>query len=202
MRRHLFPVLVAAAALANASCGDVVRSSRAPVMLVIQSMQAAQGNAPTTFFAFLNSDVLNFVTSPSPCSAESPCPTVFNDPGQATVTVVMKDVSITPTTNNQVTINRYHVSYTRADGRNTPGVDVPYGFDGGATVTVAPGATATIGFDLVKHTAKEEAPLVQLINGQNLISVIATVTLYGTDLVGNEVSATGTIQITFGNFGG
>ena len=28
-------------------------------------------------------------------------------------------------------MTRYRVEFRRTDGRNTPGVDVPYGFDGG-----------------------------------------------------------------------
>ena len=47
---------------------------------------------------------------------------------------------------NAITITQYHVEYVRSDGRNTPGVDVPYAFDSavGATVT----GTATVGFTL------------------------------------------------------
>ena len=40
------------------------------------------------------------------------------------------------------------------------GVDVPYGFDGAFTVTVAGAADAS--FTLVRHIAKEEAPLAAL----------------------------------------
>jgi hypothetical protein len=202
--RYLRPIaIIGVAAAAAASCGDVIRQGRSPSILVVNSIQAANGDKPTTFFSALNSDVLNLVTTPTPCSDTNPCPTVFNDPGQATLSVAMKDIAVTPTTNNQVTVTRYHVAYTRTDGRNTPGVDVPYPFDGAATVTVAAGgAPISVGFELVRHAAKEESPLVQLITNQNIISVIATVTFYGADLVGNAVSASGQIQITFGNFGG
>jgi hypothetical protein len=200
--RHLGVLVALAAAAAGASCGDVIRQGRSPVILVLNSIQAAQGSKPTTFFSALNSDVLNILTTPAPCSETNPCPTTFNDPGQATLSIAMKDVSVTPTTNNTVTVMRYHVEYSRADGRNTPGVDVPYSFDGASTVAIPAGPAVTIGFELVRHAAKEEAPLVQLISGQNIINVIATITFYGKDLVGNDVSATGQILITFGNFGG
>ena len=43
-------------------------------------------------------------------------------------------------TNNFITVTRYHVEFRRTDGRNTPGVDVPYAFDGAGTVTVAESA--------------------------------------------------------------
>ena len=100
-----------------------------------------------------------------------------------------------------MTITRYHVKYRRADGRNIPGMDVPYGFDGGRDRHRAGVGTVTMGFQLVRHTAKEEAPLVQLKTNGVIITTIAEVTFYGRDQVGNDISATGTIEIDFGNFG-
>ena len=99
-----------------------------------------------------------------------------------------------------MTINRYHVDYTRADGLNTPGVDVPYAFDGAVTGTIQVSGTLTLGFELVRIVAKEEPPLAALVT-TNVITTIASVTFYGPDLVGNAISATGTIQIDFGTFG-
>jgi hypothetical protein len=198
-------VRCAAAALlaaAATSCGDVVRSSRSPVMLVFNLLQAAPGNSPGELGTNLNSDVITLLTTPAPCSAESPCPTTFNDVGSAALASVMRDVAVTPTSNNQVTINRYHVAYRRADGRNREGIDVPHAFDGAATATVVPGGTPTgIGFTIVRNAAKKESPLVELGSSPNLLDTIADVTFYGTDLVGNDVSVTGSILITFANFG-
>lgn len=188
-------VSLAVLVTAAASCGDVVRSSRSPVMLVVESLSAGKTPAAT-----LLSDVLGSKTSPDPCSTTKPCPTVFNDPGTATLTVVMKDATVTPSSNNRVTINRYRVEFRRADGRNTPGVDVPHPFDGAVTLTIPAGSIGSTGFELVRVTAKEESPLVQLIVNPNIISAIATVTFFGQDLVGNDVSATGQILIEFGNF--
>jgi hypothetical protein len=149
----------------------------------------------------LSSDVLVNLTSPPPCSATSPCPTSYGDAGQITFHLVPKDISIAPTSNNQVTITRYHVDYIRADGRNVPGVDVPYGFDGAVTGTVPPSGTSTMGFVLVRVTAKSEAPLVQLVSNPQIIDTLARVAFYGTDQVGNAVSASGSMTVQFGNFG-
>lgn len=77
---------------------------------------------------------------------------------------------------------------------------MPYGFEGGGTVTVPESGKATLVFELVRHVAKAEAPLVQLINNPTVITTIAEVTFYGQDLVGNEIQATGNIQVDFGNF--
>jgi len=193
-------VALVAGVVAATSCGDVVRQGRAPVFLVIDTLSAARGSVPATFTATLSSDVITNVIQPAPCSTATPCPTTFNDLGRAVLSLAMKNVSVEPTTNNQVTIRRYRVDYTRTDGRNVQGVDVPYGFDGAATVTIVPGASATVGFEIVRNAAKQEAPLVQLINGSNTIDAIATVTFYGTDQVGNDVSVSGAIRVTFGNF--
>jgi hypothetical protein len=204
MRSAIRIVLVAGLAAAGASCGDVVRDGRSPMFLVIQSLSASRGG-PTAGAAsgFLMSDVLTMVDEPPPCSADSPCPTIFNDTGSVTLRLSPKDITgvTSPTSNNQVTITRYRVVFRRADGRNTPGVDVPYGFDGGVTGTVTGGAAVGLGFELVRHVAKQEAPLAQLASSANFISTIADITFYGQDQVGNDISVTGTLQVNFGNFG-
>ena len=187
----------------SVSCGDVARLGRAPVFLSIDLLQGASGNTtPGPFGNPLASDVLTNVISPAPCSALSPCPTIFSDLGQVVLRLIPKDViNTTPSSNNRVTITRYRVTYRRADGRNTQGVDVPYAFDGGATGTVPADGTLTLTFELVRHVAKMEAPLVQLVTNAAVITTLADVTFYGQDQVGNAISATGLIQVDFGNFG-
>ena len=193
-------VLAALVAL-SVSCGDVVRDGKAPVMLVINTLQGAQGSKPGSFGVPLNSDVITNVTSPAPCTAATPCPTIFNDVGQAALQVVLKDVSVTPSSNNQVTITRYHVEFVRSDGHNVQGVDVPFAFDGATTLTIPAGGTGTVPFELVRFTAKQESPLVQLITNPIEISTLATVTFYGTDVVGNAIQVSGSLSVNFANFG-
>jgi hypothetical protein len=194
---------LAAVIAATASCGDVVRGDHASAFILIDSLTASAGG-PTigTSSTILNSDVLALITSPAPCTTASPCPTIFNDVGTVTLRLAMKNYLVSPSFNNEVTITRYHVSYRRADGRNTQGVDVPYAFDGAATGTVPATGTISIGFELVRAVAKAEAPLRLLVNSPTILSVIADVTFYGRDRVGNDVSVTGSISIEFGNFGG
>jgi hypothetical protein len=194
---------LAAVIAATASCGDVVRGDHASAFITIDSLTASAGG-PTigTSSTILNSDVLALITSPAPCTTASPCPTIFNDVGTVTLRLAMKNYLVSPSFNNEVTITRYHVSYRRADGRNTQGVDVPYAFDGAATGTVPATGTISIGFELVRAVAKAEAPLRLLVNSPTILSVIADVTFYGRDRVGNDVSVTGSISIEFGNFGG
>jgi len=200
MIRRLFTAVALAAV--TSACGDAVRSGRSPVVLVVDALTASAGGVSAgTPSGTLRSDVLTNVTSPAPCTIAAPCPTIFNDTGQVVLHLAPKDVAIEPTSNNQVTITRYHVTYRRADARNTPGVDVPFGFDGAVTGTVPPSGPVTLRFELVRHVAKEESPLAQLVVSPNIINTIADVTFYGTDLVGNAVSTTGSISIEFGNFG-
>jgi hypothetical protein len=184
------------AVAATASCGDVVRSSRSPVMLVVNSI--AGGATATNPF---NSDVLTNVRSPAPCSDVAPCPTIRNDPGTASVSVVTKNITVSPSTNNLVMVTRAHVEYRRADGRNTPGTDVPFPFDTAVGASIPAGGSASVPFELVRHDAKLESPLVQLNYNLEVINMIAVVTFYGQDLVGNELSASGNISIAFANHG-
>jgi hypothetical protein len=206
MRHTIKLIGLAAGIIAATSCGNAARDSRSPVYLVVNQLGAAPGNKPSTFFGTLNSDVLTLVTSGGVCSLANPCPTIFGDPGQVVLSVSLKDIGNpttpnSPTSNNAVTITRYHVEYRRSDGLKTPGVDVPFAFDGAATGTVPPSGTLTLTFTLVRTIAKEEAPLVQLVNNPAVLTTIADVTFYGTDQVGNQISVTASIQIDFGNFG-
>ena len=185
---------------AAAGCGDVVRQGRSASILTVSSLAGLAGGADGTASAVLLSDVLTLRTSPTPCTPAAPCPTIFDDFGQATLTLSMKDITVAPSSNNQVTISRYTVEFSRNDGRNVPGVDVPYAFDGAVTATVPPGGSAVVAFEFIRHVAKQESPLAQLVTNPNIITTIATVTFYGQDLVGNAVSASGVMSVNFGNF--
>jgi hypothetical protein len=204
MRIVSFVLSAAALVVSATSCGDVVRSTRSPVILVVNSLTATRGATSVgTPTSTLSSDVVTLVTSGGTCSTANPCTTIFDDTGTLTLSLAPKDINNPAglTSNNQVTINRIHVSYRRTDGRNTEGVDVPYSFDTAATVTVPTTGSAAASFVIVRIQAKQEAPLVQLVTNGQLISAIADVTAFGADIVGNAVSATGSIGITFGNFG-
>jgi hypothetical protein len=186
-------VLAAIAVVVSAGCGDLATQGRAPAQLTILSLTAASGARPAEFGATLHSDV---ITNGS----------IFNDNGAAEFVLIMKDPGPNPANPvaaselNSVTISRYRVVYRRTDGRNTPGVDVPFPFDSAITTTVTSGGGST-GFQLVRHSAKQEAPLRALVFNPEMISTIADVTFYGRDQAGNDVSATGSIGIDFGNFG-
>jgi hypothetical protein len=203
MGRAARAALIGAVALSAATCGPVARTGQSPAFLIISSMEGASGADPNTFGNVLASDVLTLVEGPN----NTRVPTIFSDPGRATFRLALRDPGTplnptSPSTLNEITLTRYRVTYRRSDGRNTQGVDVPYGFDGGFTVTV-PANGAAVGFDLVRVQAKLEPPLANLANGgaQNVISTIAEITFYGRDQAGNEVTVTGSIGVNFSDFG-
>jgi hypothetical protein len=193
-------VAVGLCVLLCASCGTVVRQGSGSSYLIMDLLTAASGATPSSFGNVLQSDVVTMVKVPSGGSA----PTFFEDNGQVTLRLALKDAtSLTaPTPNNEITINSYHVTYTRADGRNTPGVDVPFAFDGAVTGTVKSGALLNLQFVIVRAQAKLEAPLEALrsLGGALIISTIAEVTFYGHDQAGHEVSVTGTINVSFADW--
>jgi hypothetical protein len=183
--------------LASASCGTLTRQGTSPSVLLITELVAAPGAEPDKFGATLFSDVVTVVDD---------IPSVWADLGRVSLQLQLKDPGPssspnTPTAANSITLDRYHVSYVRADGRNTPGVDVPYAFDGAFTFTVSTGTAMQETFELVRHIAKKEAPLAALVGSPVIINTIAEVTFYGHDQTGRSVSATGHINVEFGNFG-
>jgi hypothetical protein len=188
-------VIVAALAAASTSCGSVVRSGDSPMFLVINSLSGAAGSLLATVTPPTEPNVL----------ISHVAPPAVSDTGLVVLSTSLKDVTVAPigvptapTTNNAVTITSYQVAYVRADGQNVQGVDVPYTFDGAATGTILTGGTLSITFELVRLVAKQESPLVQLATSSTVLSVIANVTFYGTDQVGNNINVTGSITIEFG----
>lgn len=172
----------------SSSCGDVTRQGTASTFLIVRSLTADGASV-------LNSDVLTVVGG---------APTILDDAGSVTFGLGLKDPGSAnspnvPTQNNWITVNRYHVTFVRTDGRNTPGVDVPYAFDGAFTALVS--GDTSVGFTWVRHQAKGEAPLAALARNGLVISTIAQITFYGHDQTGREVSATGQMSINFANFG-
>jgi hypothetical protein len=180
-------LFVVALVAVSSACGEFTREGRAPVVLVVDSLIVGDDEQGT-----LLSDVITKNST-------------FNDMAEVEMRLILKDpgppgVTVGPSLLNAVTITRYRVEYRRSDGRNTQGVDVPYSFDSALTFTVPSDGSATGVFQLVRHAAKEEAPLKALANNLDIISTIAYVTFYGHDQAGNDVSATATIGVDFGNF--
>jgi len=130
-----------------------------------------------------------------------PC-TVFNDNVIVTFAAFPKDQAVFSGLVNDVVFDRYRVTYTRADGRNVPGVDVPYAFDGVQSFLVPiDGTEVERVFIVVRHQAKLESPLRELSqSAAGLISVLAQIDFYGHDVAGRSIKTTAHLSITFGDF--
>ena len=199
---------VAALVLLSVSCAsDLTRTGRSAAYLVIDRLEAASGAKSAEFGAFLNSDVVTMVDS-TVNGATTKVATIFSDVGRVTLRLGLKNPGSTelpsaPSPVNEVSISRYHVAFRRSDGRNTPGVDIPYGFDGAATATITGKDSITFGFELIHHSMKEEPPLKNLRGAGGAIEIltIAEITFYGRDQAGNEVSVMGTMSVNFADFG-
>jgi hypothetical protein len=177
-----------AALMTLTSCSDAIRTGQSPSYLILQSLTGGPNNSGT-----VQSDVVSDTGS------------VVQDNGTATIQVALKDpVASVPTAVNSITIYQYHVEYTRTDGHNVPGVDVPFAFDSGVTQTIAGGGSGSVPFTLVQIQAKLEAPLAALAGhrGQQVISTIAQVTFYGHDQNGRDVTVSGNIEVDFADWAG
>lgn len=184
-------------------CGEYVDGGRSPSRVIIGVLEGISG-ADQKKGNTLNSDAITLVNA-TVNNVQTKVATIFSDSGHATMSLVLRDPGVPGSTNapsslNQVTFTRYRVTYRRADGRNTPGVEVPFPFDSAATFTVS-GQGGDVNFELVRHTAKEEPPLLALRSDPTIISTIADVSFFGRDVAGNDVTVTGSIGIFFGNFG-
>jgi hypothetical protein len=185
-----------------AGCGgELLRTGRSPVYLTVDSVEVTNG-ATNNKGAGLLSDVLTLVKK-TVNGVQVQVPTIFNDTAVATLRVTQKNPSADPTEMNSVTITRYSINFRRTDGRNTPGVDVPYGWDGAVSLTIPAGTSGGVGFEIVRHVSKSEPPLRNLVSegGQIYIYTIAEITFFGRDQNGNEVSATSLVDVAFSDFG-
>lgn len=179
--------------LGSVSCNDLVQASRSSTILVISRIGAASGGTPDDpINTYLNSDVY-FKGQVFPDIGRVSTRLAFKSPGTS-------ENPASPTSANWVTVTGYRVVYTRTDGRDEAGVDVPYPFEGGMTMTTVDIATAE--FTLVRAQAKLEQPLISLRNGGGAVrlSVVAEITFFGHDQTGAAVSALGTIGINFADW--
>jgi hypothetical protein len=190
-----FAVLALVAALAPLGCGDTLKG-RSPVILVVDNVVVQEGGVNINVLA---SDVVRV-------DPDTGVSSVFEDRATAVMRLSLKDPGIPtiptfPTQANQVQMDRIRVVYTRTDGRNTPGVDVPHPLETAAAWTVLQvGGQGT--FVLVRAQAKLEPPLLALRQGggQIDISTIAEIQFFGHDLRGNIVSATSRMDVHFADW--
>lgn len=188
------PVMIAAV-LFLASCNAIENGTESASMMVVESLRGTTMDGEEV--SFLQSDVLYV----DPQTMDS---TIFADSAVAEISASLLDpASITgPSQYNSITVDRYIISYSRSDGKNVEGVDVPYSFEGYINTLVSVGETAAISFVIVREDAKMEPPLINLHNNRDVgvLQVHAKVEFFGHDAVGKNVTATGYMDIYFANY--
>jgi hypothetical protein len=134
---------------------------------------------------------------------------VFNDNATLSVEVLPKNQNNpVVAAANDVFLERYEVHWIRSDGRNVEGVDVPYSFSGAMATAVAVGNEEDVSIILVRHQAKLEPPLLNLVHVPNhlgggaiVVTCIARITIYGHTGNGNAVTASGDLTVSFADYG-
>jgi hypothetical protein len=198
--------VVMAMVVALAGCSTDISDSTAPVYLRVMSVEGAPGgDATATYSPWLHSDVL--WEDPTGQKGSS----IFPDMAKLTVAAIPKNPDYllwagqlrTTSLMQDVRLERYEVVYTRTDGRNVAGVDVPQAISGPMATVVPFDGTAEAVIEVVRHAAKEEPPLRNLRfgGGEEIFTCIATITVHGRTGAGEVVVGEGMLQITFTNFG-
>jgi hypothetical protein len=194
-------LLIGFVVLISYGCTKVEDDSRSGSLLVVDSVNGLPGGAGETAGVPLLSDICDEDSlNPSVC-------TVFND--DAEIEFSNEFLQIGPGAGvgepgfiADIIVNRYRVDYFRSNGRNTPGVDVPFAIDGTMNVRVPVDGNATATIVVVRHEAKKEPPLAELQFGpsEGTLTLNAQMQFFGHDIAGRTVSATGFLEIHFAAF--
>jgi hypothetical protein len=193
-RKTLSFLLVLPLLLLLTACNDVEDDSRSASLLILESLLGT--DATGTEANFLQSDVLKM--------SDTGGGTVIADTATATFRVQSLDPAPVMGTSPyyDVMLDRYTVSYSRTDGKNNPGTDVPYPFEGSLSALVPLGATTQVAIVVVREAAKLEPPLIGLVDlgAEMVLTATAKIEFYGHDLANNKVKATGYLTVYFANY--
>lgn len=186
----LLILAVLPAILMLSACNPLEDDSKSSSFIIVESITGTDLFGKTA--SFLQSDVV---------LANS---TVVADVATATLQASLLDPApiLKPSQFNDIMLDRYIVSYSRVDGKNRQGVDVPYSFEGALTQLLKIGTSTSISFVVVREVAKLESPLIDLAQNraEGVIEATAKIELYGHDLAENKVKATGYLTIFFANY--
>jgi hypothetical protein len=186
----LLILAVLPAILMLSGCNPLEDDSKSSSFIIVESITGTDLSGKTA--SFLQSDVV--LTNSI----------VVADVATATLRASLLDPApiLKPSQFNDIMLDRYIVSYSRVDGKNRQGVDVPYSFEGALTQLLKIGTSTSIPFVIVREVAKLEAPLIDLAQNraEGVIEATAKIELYGHDMVENKVKATGYLTIFFANY--
>jgi hypothetical protein len=190
MKKVLGIAIILSAFLVLVSCNPVDNDSRSASLLLIDDIVGADADGGVA--NFLQSDVLlgNGSVRADSITATIRAETLDPDP------------LLGASQYNDIVLTRYLVSFTRTDGRNVPGQDVPYPFEGSMSSVVKTGSTASVSLVLVREVAKLEPPLIGLVDlgAEVVLTCTAKIDFYGHDMVNRTVKATGYLTVYFANY--
>lgn len=190
MKKVFGIAIILLAFLALVSCNPVDNDSRSASLLLIDDIVGADADGGVA--NFLQSDVLlgNGSVRADSITATIRAETLDPDP------------LLGASQYNDIVLTRYLVSFTRTDGRNVPGQDVPYPFEGSMSSVVKTGSTASVSLVLVREVAKLEPPLIGLVDlgAEVVLTCTAKIDFYGHDMVNRTVKATGYLTVYFANY--
>jgi hypothetical protein len=186
----LLILAVLPAILMLSGCNPLEDDSKSSSFIIVESVAGTDASGKAA--SFLQSDVV--LTNSI----------VVADVAKATLRASLLDPApiLKPGQFNDIMLDRYIVSYSRVDGKNRQGVDVPYSFEGALTQILKIGTSTSISFVVVREVAKLESPLIDLAQNraEGVIEATAKIEFYGHDLVENKVKATGYLTIFFANY--
>jgi hypothetical protein len=190
IKKILSLTVIISAILLLSACNPVENKSKSPSLLIVENLlgKDIDGKAVN----YLQSDVLKYDATITADVATATLRAETLDPAPMLGTSLYSDILVT----------RYTVSYSRTDGRNVPGVDVPYPFEGSLSALVKVGTTTTFSFVIVREVAKLEPPLIGLVDGgaEGVLQTTAKIDFYGHDMTNNNVTATGYLAVYFANY--
>ncbi|MHB8095375.1 MAG: hypothetical protein ACYDH0_10600 [Candidatus Aminicenantales bacterium] len=178
------------------ACNPLENDSRSSSFIVVENITGTTSSG--TAVNFLESDVVKV-------DATSGAATVYSDTAAVTLKASLLDPSSAATVSqyNDVLLDRYVVSYTRTDGKNRQGTDVPYSFEASLSRSLKIGASTTFAIIVVRDVSKLEPPLVDLViqgRAEGVIETTAKIEFYGHDVSERTVMATGYLTVRFSNF--
>lgn len=185
-------VLLGAVLLASGGCANTNNrddDTRGASLLILETITGEDSD-------FILSDVCVHNEGSPYCS-------VFNDNAEAEFRNEFLNPDGSGSFYQDISLYRVRVTYTRADGRNVEGVDVPFTFDSVISGIVPVSGTGSVAFIIVRHQAKRESPLIELEGARGDEGIISTITrcdFYGRDIAGNEHHVFGWIDIEFADF--
>jgi len=194
MKKHIklivFIIFVISASVFFNSCNVIENKTQSGSTLILDSLLSTKDSK-----SVIDSDVCILDTATNTCSIEE-------DLADASV----RNVSLNPDAETSyygdVIIKKYRVSFTRHDGKNTEGVDVPYSFVQDLNISVEVNGSTKFSFVIVPIRAKMEPPLVRLANLENekVIQTTANITFYAEDMAGHQMELKGKIDVYFADW--